>query len=240
MTIKKLLRPQLLFPIVISAVLVIALICAATIPHGPTFKMVKTETPGSMSMSWANISEEEFYREMALAAYVEYKSGPEYYDLTQPGDSYSMPITVYAFNPGDILARPRNGALETKEDGTILIHSISDAFSGISGNPDEDLYIMFLSDQRDYPNLEPRTDVSPAYYDDYVDAFGYALITPFVSIIPARYMEQFGMIAMETNRLPEYLRGEGYYTTIEELRNILTAGRTKYGMSEYVPPADPS
>ena len=235
MTIKKLLRPQILFPVIISAALVIALICAAVIPHGLTFKMIKTETPGSMNLSWANVGEEEFYHEMALAAYVEYKSGPEYYDLTQPGEDFSMPIAVYAFEQGDILAFPRNGAFEGREDGTILIHSIPSAFTdcGITGDSNKDLYVMFLSDQRDYPNFEPRSDVSPTYYDDYIDTFGYALITPSVSVIPARYMEEFSMIAMESSELPEYLRGEGEYTTLAELPSILAAGRAKYGMSEY-------
>ena len=38
--------------------------------------------------------------------------------------------------------------------------------------------------------------------------------------------------SVKTVLLPKYLQGEGEYTTMDELREILYAGREKYGINQ--------
>lgn len=83
-----------------------------------------------------------------------------------------------------------------------------------------------LFDQRDNPEFEPKGDVSAGCYGDYFDMFGDGIITSSYSIIPTEVYQ------IKTELLPEYLQGKDEYTTMYELRDILYAGREKYGMTK--------
>lgn len=223
MTTKKLLRPQILFPAVILILLVIALILAVAVPSKPGFRAVKTDQPGSAMASWADVDEARFYERMAIAVYAHVKEEPQYYDHYVPGRDHTTGVSVYQADVASVLAQPCH--LPAEERSTISVHSIPSAFSDArvtSGGS----YLFFLADMRDVPDFEPDETVSPSYYDDYAKTFGYALITPRVSVFRA---EPYGdTMRVKTSHLPEYLRGEGEYTTFEELRDILAEGRQRF------------
>ena len=223
MTTKKLLRPQILFPAVILILLVIALILAVAVPSKPGFRAVKTDQPGSAMASWADVDEARFYERMAIAVYAHVKEEPQYYDHYVPGRDHTTGVSVYQADVASVLAQPCH--LPAEERSTISVHSIPSAFSDArvtSGGS----YLFFLADMRDVPDFEPDETVSPSYYDDYAKTFGYARITPRVSVFRA---EPYGdTMRVKTSHLPEYLRGEGEYTTFEELRDILAEGRQRF------------
>ena len=229
MTTKKLLRPQILFPAVILILLVIALTLAAAVPSKPGFRAEKTDKAGFSMASWAEVDEARFYERMAIAAYAHLKGEPQYYTHHVPSgddgdnDDRVAGVCVYQADVESILAQPCH--LPQEERSTISVHSIPSAFSDAQAKSGGS-YLFFLADMRDVPNFEPNENLSESYYDDYAKAFGYAVITPKVSIIPA---ESYGdSVRVKTIYLPEYLRGEGEYTTFEELRDILAEGRQRF------------
>lgn len=228
MTIKKLLRPQILFPAVILILLVIALVFTVAVPSKPGFRAVKTDQPGFSMTSWADVDEARFYERMAIAVYAHVKEEPQYYTHYVPSgdgnnDDRVAGVCVYQADVASVLAQPCH--LPAEERSTIPVHSIPSAFSDArvtSGGS----YLFFLADMRDVPDFEPDETVSPSYYDDYAKTFGYALITPRVSVFRA---EPYGdTMRVKTSHLPEYLRGEGEYMTFEELRDILAEGRQRF------------
>ena len=232
MTTKKMFRPQVLFPAVILLLLVVALIlAAATQPKGPMYKAEKTNTPATAMMSWADVDEEQFFRFMSAAVYAELQPDVSHYRFTAPDEEeFATTVTVYSADVSDVLAQPRIDSSISAGD-TIPIHSISEIFSDPTIEGSSNRYILCLAEQRDDPNFVPNTSYDASYYDAYFKQFGYAIITPAVSIFRA---EPYGDSArIKTSHLPEFLRGEGEYTTLEELKEFLAAGRAKYGMSGY-------
>lgn len=229
---KNWLRPQIIFPSVIALTFAVVIIISAFYNPAKTFTAVKTDDPTAMSMSWSDIDEETFYKKMSIAVHAQIQSGPDYYDLIQPGFDMTIPIATYDIWVGDVLISTRTKGFLGVDEINPKIHSVPSAFTdaGITTEPEKNMFILFLSDQRDDPDVEPQKGLSASYYDDYFDMFGYALITPSCSVFPAVYDDTGPMVL--TSLLPEYLQGKGEYTTLNELRDILYAGRKKYGMTE--------
>lgn len=223
---KKYLNANVLFPAVIICMAVVVMTVAILLPKGKTFTAVQTDAPGYAQAYWADISEEEFYKHMSVAMRVCFEEKPTYYNLTDAGSDLTFPIAVYEVSRGDALAYPRiKHNLESEV--TFKIHSLPEAFSRVSIGEDAPWFLVMLKEQQDVAGFEKNPEFAPTYYQDYFEQFGYAVITPSCSIIPMQDDQIYSA------RLPEYLRGEGEYTSMDELREILYQGRLKYGMSEY-------
>ena len=229
MTIKKLLRPQILFPVVILLLLAIALTLFAVLKPKSNFRATKVDEPGAALASWSILTESDFYHDLSVAFYAEIDAEPQYYSVVVPDhEDHSATVTVYQAKVNAMLAQPRKFEPITSE--RILVHGMHSAFTdaGVTGNG---AYVFMLVDARDYPDFEPTETRSLSFYNDYVKTLGYAMFTPFASAFPVDLSADTPRV--KTDLLPEYLRGEGEYTTLEELQDILAAGRAKYGMSEY-------
>lgn len=223
---RNLLKANILFPMVILCAAAVILTIALLLPRGKTFTAVQTDAPGYAQVYWADISEEEFYKHMSVAMRVCFEEKPTYYNLTDAGSELTFPIAVYEVSRGDALAYPRiKHNLESEV--TFKIHSVPEAFSRVSIGEDAPLFLVMLKEQQDVAGFEKNPEYAPTYYKDYFGQFGYAVITPSCSIIPMEGSD------IKSELLPDYLRGEGEYTSMDELREILYQGRLKYGMSEY-------
>ena len=236
MTIKKLFKPRILFPTVILLLLISSFILSVILAPSP-FHVEQIDNPGDVKISWEEISEEEFYENMTVAMNVTFEKEPTYYSLKEPGSDVEMPIAQYDVTAYDIFASPRTQP-NLSAGETYRVHGTPSAFSdrGVTTVPEKNSFVLFLCEQRDCPNFVPREGVSPTYYDDYFNTLGYSVITPAVYIFPVDRTGEEPRI--ETALLPDYLQGEGEYTTFFELWDILAEGRAKYGMSEYNPWSD--
>ena len=138
----------------------------------------------------------------------------------------SLPADVYEIWVGDVIADSRTQG-EVQAGQTYKVHSLPSALTALDVAGQENSFILFLYDRRDMENFELEGGVSEAYYDEYFDAFGYGIMTPIHSIFRTEDDN-----SVKTVLLPEYLQGEGEYTTMDELREILYAGREKYGINQ--------
>ncbi len=223
---KRRLWSQIIFPSMVLLAVAAALVAPAFLQK-KTFTAVKLDEPGNAQASWVDIEEKEFYQKMSVAMRVEFQSDPNYYEVKEPEADFSIPLAVYEVWVGDVLIESRTQ--EPIEAGkTYRVHSLPSAFidSKVSIEPPNNSFILLLSDQRDDPEFKLKDEIAADYYDDYFNMFGYSVITPSCSIIPTE-----GYL-IKTVLLPEYLQGEGEYTTMDELREILYAGREKYGINQ--------
>lgn len=164
---------------------------------------------------------------MSVALRVRFENEPTYYDVKDAGMDFAISMAVYEVWIGDVLAFPRTD--QTIEAGvTCKVHSIPSAFTdaNIETGEDAPMFLVLLKEQQDVEGFEKNPEYAPTYYKDYFGQFGYAVITPSCSIIPMEGDD------IKSELLPDYLRGEGEYTSMDELREILYKGRQKYGMSE--------
>lgn len=229
MTIKWQFKPRILFPTVILLLLVISLSFAFILSPKSGFRVIKVDEPGTAQASWVTLTESDFYHDMSIAFYAEMKNDPQYYKHIIPDhEGSSTTVTVYQATVNTMLAQPRKFEPITSE--TILVHGLQSAFTD-TGVKKGGAYVFMLADQRDNADFEPDENLPADYFDDYMATLGYSMITPSVSAFPVDLSTDTPRV--KTNLLPEYLRGEGEYTTLEELQDILAAGRAKYGMSEY-------
>ena len=135
-------------------------------------------------------------------------------------------MDVYEFFIGDLLADARKYPLF--ESGKIFrIHGLPDALAELNVAEQENCFLLFLHDRRDTEDFMPHKGYSAYYYKQYFDTFGYEILAPNISVIPGEYDG-----TVKTELLPEYLRGEGEYTSWLELSAILAAGREKFGITE--------
>lgn len=222
---KRRLWSQIIFPSMVLLAVAAALVAPAFLQK-KTFTAVKLDEPGAASANWANVSEQEFFEQLSVAVRAEVVSGPEHYDISEPWEDYSLPADVYEFWVGDVLINSRTQ--EQIESGrTYKVHSLPSALTALDVAGQENSFILFLYDRRDMENFELEGGVSEAYYDEYFDAFGYGIMTPIHSIFRTEDDN-----SVKTVLLPKYLQGEGEYTTMDELREILYAGREKYGINQ--------
>lgn len=221
---RKFRNPQFLFPMIILFTVVLVIGVAVFRPNGKTYIAEQTAKPGFASASWVTLTEEEFYENLSVAMRVEFQYPPTYYNVTVPESDFMMPFAVYEIWAGDIVASSRY--LEPIEAGKIYkVHSFPSAFTDRDVRPENDSFLLLLSDQRDSADFVPNPEFTDTYYDDYFEQFGYAVITPSCSIIPTEGYQ------VKSDLLPEYLRGAGEYTDLDELQEIIIAGRQKYGMN---------
>ncbi len=221
---KKWLRPQFLFP---SAILLaFAVIMTVAMIRPKTFTAIKLDSPGAVSANWSDVSEQDFFEQLSVAVRVEVTSGPEHYDIREPWEEYSLPSDVYTFQVNTILANSRI-EMPIESEKTYHVHSFPSALTALDVAGQENSFILFLYDRRDMSNFKLEGGVDKSYYDKYFDTFGYGILTPIHSIFRA---EPNGTV--KTELLPVYLQGEGEYTTMQELQQILAAGREKYGTAE--------
>lgn len=224
---RKWIQPQFVFPAAILLAFAAVIIASAFRPP-QTFTAVRLAEAGSTSsVIWPEIDEETFYQEMSVALSVSITAGPEHYEIKEPWEEQAHPVDVYEFFIGDLLADARKYPLF--ESGKIFrIHGLPDALAELNVAEQENCFLLFLHDRRDTEDFMPHKGYSAYYYKQYFDTFGYEILAPNISVIPGEYDG-----TVKTELLPEYLRGEGEYTSWLELSAILAAGREKFGIKEF-------